>query len=318
MVIVIVICLVLLSAVFSGLTLGLLSLSNAQLQRKISLGDARAKKIYEVRKNGYLLLCTLLLGNVLVNTTLSIFLGSITTGLLALLMATGLIVVFGEILPQAVVVKHAMSVGSKTIWLVKIFQTILWPVAWPLAKGLELLLGKEIPSIWSKLEIERLIEFHEDHPQSTIDADEERIIKGALHFSESNAQQIMTPVEKIFALDVAIRLDQAALEAIKKKGYTRIPVYDGTIDNILGILYTKQLIGIAEGTALSTIYRNHNIIRVDETIKLDALLNRLVKNRTHMAFIYNQNKSLIGIVTLEDIVEEILRQEIVDEYDVLR
>ncbi len=97
----IVILLVVLSRIFSGLTLGFFSLNKDDLERKAELGDERAKKIYKLRKNGNLLLCTLLIGNVAVNSTLSIFLGSIVSGFTAGIMATALIVVFGEIVPQA-------------------------------------------------------------------------------------------------------------------------------------------------------------------------------------------------------------------------
>ena len=92
---VIIILLLSLSAIFSGLTLGLFSLNVSELKRKIRLGDKKAEKVYKVRKNGNLLLCTLLIGNVAVNSTMAIFLGSIATGVVAGLISTGLILVFG-------------------------------------------------------------------------------------------------------------------------------------------------------------------------------------------------------------------------------
>ncbi|MBU1890060.1 DUF21 domain-containing protein [Patescibacteria group bacterium] len=303
------------SALFSGLTLGLLSLSTSHLQRKISLGDERAKKIYQVRRNGNYLLCTLLLGNVAVNAAISIFLTSIASGVVAMFVATGLIVVFGEIIPQATVYRHALNVGARTVWLVRIFQIILWPVAWPLARGLDWILGKELPTIWSKKEIEQLVEFHEDHPQSAIDEDEERIIKGALQYSDTTAKQVMTQKENVFALEKSVILNDRLLRKIMVKGFTRIPVYKNDIGNIIGILYTKQLIGVDQGTPLKEVFRKRETVKVSEDIKLDALLNKLVKRRTHLAFVYNQKDELVGIATLEDIIEEILKREIVDEYD---
>ncbi len=313
--IIIVVGLVILSGLFSGLTLGLLSLSTSQLQRKISLGDTRANKIYEVRRNGNFLLCTLLLGNVAVNSALSIFLGSMTAGAIAMVVSTGLIVVFGEILPQAAISRHALAVGSRTVWLVKTFQFLLWPVVWPMARGLDWMLGKELPSIWSKQEIERLVEFHEDHPQSSIDADEERIIKGALHFSETKVEQIMTKKDVVFKLDIRTTLDIRVLNKIKEKGFTRIPVYKDNENNIVGILYTKQLIGLKRGTPVKNLLRQSDLLRVPVEEKLDVLLNRLMRKRRHMAFVYDKSKKFTGIATLEDIIEEILKREIIDEYD---
>jgi len=147
---VIVIFLVSLSGLFSGLTICLFSIDKNELKRKISLGNKEAKKIYSVRKNGNLLLSTLLLGNVAVNSALAIFLGDIASGIIAGLVATGLIVVFGEILPQAIFIRYAMSIGAKTSWLVKIFIFILYPFCWPISLILDKMLGKEIPTVYSK------------------------------------------------------------------------------------------------------------------------------------------------------------------------
>ena len=104
----IVLVLVSFSALFSGLTLGFFSLNRDDLQRKSELGDKKAKKIYSIRKRGNLLLTTLLVGNVAVNATLSIYLGSIASGFIAGIIATGLIVVFGEIVPQATFSRFAL------------------------------------------------------------------------------------------------------------------------------------------------------------------------------------------------------------------
>ena len=108
------IILIALSALFSGLTLGLLSLDVHSLERRARHGDKYAETVYPLRKHGNFLLTTLLLGNVAVNTTLSIFLGSIASGLVAGITATALIVVFGEIIPQSVISRHALYFGAKT------------------------------------------------------------------------------------------------------------------------------------------------------------------------------------------------------------
>ena len=177
---VIVVILVLFSGLFSGLTLGLLSLNKNELERKISLGDKNAKKVYAVRKRGNLLLCTLLLGNVAVNSTLAIFLGDIASGFMAGILATGLIVIFGEIIPQATFSRYALAVGAKTAWLVKIFMVILSPICYPTSWILDKALGEEMTSIYSKKELMKIVEEHESSTESSLDADEERIIKGAL------------------------------------------------------------------------------------------------------------------------------------------
>ena len=154
---IIVFVLILLSALFSGLTLGFFSLNRDDLQRKTKLKDARATKVYKLRQKGNLLLCTLLIGNVAVNSTLSIFLGSIASGFMAGIIATILIVIFGEIIPQATFSRYALVIGAKLTWLVKILIFVLYPVCGPIAWALDKILGDEMPTVYSKHELIKII-----------------------------------------------------------------------------------------------------------------------------------------------------------------
>jgi metal transporter CNNM len=313
----IVISLVILSGIFSGLTLGLFSLGKTSLERKIKLGDKRAVKIYSIRKNSSLLLCTLLLGNVAVNSSMAIFLGNIATGFIAGIVSTGLIVVFGEILPQAMFARHAMSVGYRTVWLVKVFIVLLYPIAKPLAIMLDKILGEENPVIWSKDEISEIIRHHEDSPDSPIDSDEERIILGALTFSEKEAHDIMTPKTVVYYLNIITPITQSLLNEIKEKGYSRIPVFENNPDNMTGILFTKDLLGLdlSKDFIIKHLVRKDKFINVDWSIKLDNLMDKLIKSKVHMAYVYDEFGAFNGIVTLEDIIEEIIKVEIMDEAD---
>jgi metal transporter CNNM len=311
----IIIALIFLSGMFSGLTLGLLSLDKNELERKISLGNKQAEKVYAVRKHGNLLLCTLLLGNVAVNSTLAIYLGNLASGVAAGFLATGLIVIFGEILPQATFARYALQMGAKTAWIVKICIIIMFPVCWPIAKVLDKMLGEEMPSVYSKKELMKIIEEHEGSKESDLDADEERIIKGALSYSGILVEQVMTPRTVVYAIEKETVLNKSQLERIKKEGFTRIPVYEKSIDTMVGILYSKDLINIEIDTKVDMIYRKAKVFRVSEKMHLDKLLNMFIKSKTHMAFVENEFKGIEGVVTLEDVVEEILRQEIVDETD---
>lgn len=312
----IVILLVLLSGLFSGLTLGLFSLDLTSLERKIKLGDKRAKRIYPVRKNGNLLLCTLLLGNVAVNSTMAIFLGTIADGVVAGVISTALIVIFGEIIPQAAFSRFALSVGAYTAWLVRIFMYILFPVTFPLAFILDRVLGKELPTIFNKNELAEIIKSHEDSPHSRIDNDEEKIILGALSFSDKVASEIMTPRTVIYAIDGDRKVDSELINEIKESGYSRIPIYKETPDNIQGILFVKTLIGFSnhQKTALE-VANTSNMLYVKEDIKLDRLFNLFLAGKMHISFLFDDFGILQGIVTLEDVIEEIINREILDEND---
>lgn len=308
--------LIVLSGLFSGLTIGLTGLDTFELQRKMNIGNKDAMRVYSVCKKGNLLLCTLLIGNVAVNSTLAIFLGTILSGgVIAGLLSTFLITIFGEIIPAALCTRYALSIGAKTIWLVRIFMFALSPICWPLAKLLDKLLGEEMPTIWTKRELKEIIQQHEDSNKSKIDEDEEKIILGALSFSEKTASQICTPRRVIFAFDTETHLNQEILEEIKNKGFTRIPIYKDQIDNITGILYAKDLIGVELGIKISDIYRKNDLLIVPEDKKLDDIFDLFKTKRKHLAFVFDKHGGLEGLVTLEDVVEEIIGAEIVDETD---
>ena len=308
--------LVILSGCFSGLTLGFFSLNVTSLERKIKLGDIRAAKVYPIRKRGNLLLCTLLIGNVAVNSAAAIFLGEIASGLVAGVISTVLIVIFGEILPQAFFSRYALTLGAKTVWLVKIFIFLMYPIAYPLSLLLDKMLGEELQTIWSKREIKEIIKHHEDNEASDIDKDEERILLGALSFSEKSAKKIMTPKPVLFKLEKNTILNRELLLKIKDRGFTRIPVYDNSEDNIIGLLFSKDLIGLFEEDKTVEDFVSHNKpISVKDTILLDALLNHFIIQKVHLALVYDDFGTFTGVVTLEDIMEEILKVEIIDELD---
>jgi metal transporter CNNM len=242
--------LIALSALFSGLTLGLLSLDVHSLERRARHGDKNATIIYPLRRRGNLLLTTLLLGNVAVNTTLSIFLGSIASGLVAGIIATALIVVFGEIIPQSVISRHALYFGAKTAWFTRAALFFLWPVAYPITKVLDYFLGHEVPTIYTKSELMDIVAEHESSDLSDIDNEERQIIHGALHFSNVYVKDAMTPKEAIISYPEDEVLDDEFFEAINESGHSRIPVYRGTKENIVGILYVKDLIVEEEQIAI--------------------------------------------------------------------
>jgi len=283
----------------------------------MKLGDKRAIKVYPVRKNGNLLLCTLLLGNVAVNSAMAIFLGNIATGVVAGLVSTGLIVIFGEIIPQAVFSRFALTLGSKTVWLVKLFIFVLYPISKPLSWALDKALGEELGTIWSKKEIEEIIRYHEDNDESEIDADEERILLGTLAFSDKTAEMIATPKSVVYMIPSNSVIDLHLIKTIQSKGFSRIPVYN--IDNtedILGVVIIRDLLGInTSDNEPITKYVRQEVLSIKKDINLDDLLNHFLSNKKHIACLYNEFSTFVGVISLEDIIEEILRTEIVDEAD---
>ncbi|MCK4918479.1 MAG: HlyC/CorC family transporter [Candidatus Pacebacteria bacterium] len=311
----IIIILLFFSALFSGLTLGLMSLNAAELKRKISLGNGNAKKIYKVRKEGNLLLTTLLIGNVAINSALAIFLGSVASGFIAGITATILIVIFGEIIPQAVFSRFALTLGAKVVWMVEIFIFVLYPISWPIAWVLDKTLGKELATIYSKQELIKIVEEHGDTEESNIDVDEERIIKGALTFSEKTAKEVMTPRTVVTSFEFSQKIDESFLENLRELSFSRIPIYQNNPDNIVGILYLSQLLGKKNmGKTVGEIV-DEKIIFVDKNQKLDNIFNKFLKTKQHLFIVKDEFNGVVGVITLEDILEEIIKSEIVDEND---
>ena len=309
---VVITALLLLSALFSGLNLGLMSLGPHTLKRKKELGDKQAAKVYEIRKNGNLLLVTLLLGNVAVNSILAIYLGSITVGLVAVVASTGLITLFGEIIPQAVFSRHALNLSAKIVWLVRIFIVVLYPICRPISSMLDWALGEELPTIYSRQELVNILEEHSESTDSEIKSHEEQIARGALTYGEKTIKQVMTPLAVVSSLSLNQKITKVFIKKIKDSGFARFPVMHNGV--VVGTLYSRDLLGVARTKKIKDIMHTP-VIFVQQNQALDIALRQFLATKNHLFVVQNQQKKMVGVVTIEDVIEEILGDEIVDEFD---
>lgn len=149
------------SALFSGLNLGLMSLDRTELKILCNTGGQKereyARIIQPVRNHGNFLLCSILLGNVLVNSTFTIILDGLTSGLVAVVCSTIAIVLFGEITPQAICSRHGLAVGANTIWITKGIMVLTSPLSWPVSKVLDWMLGEEIGNVYNRERLKELV-----------------------------------------------------------------------------------------------------------------------------------------------------------------
>lgn len=307
--------LILASALFSGLTLGLMGLDVYELKRKVAHGNKDAKKVYKVRRQGNLLLSTLLLGNVGVNAALSIFLGSIASGLMAGIIATTLIFLFGEIIPQAVISRHALKFGAKTAWIVRGLIFILYPICGPIAWILNKLLGHEVQTIYTRKELLSIISEHEDSKSSDIDRDEERITKGALTFSDKTVSQVMTPKTVTVMIEENEKMNASTIKKLRDSGLSRFPVFKKERDNVTGILFLRDLVGQVPSSKPVKSYSKKSVFFVDLTDSLDQTLNKFLRTKHHLFIVRDEFGVVEGVISIEDILEEIVGREIVDEFD---
>lgn len=317
------------SALFSGLNLGLMALDKTELKILRNTGNEKerkyAKKIQPVRDHGNFLLCSILLGNVLVNSTNAILMGSITSGLVAVIVTTMLIVIFGEITPQAICSRHGLAVGAKTIFIMKFFMAVTSPLSYPISKVLDYILGEEIGNVYNRERLKELVRVTTD--ANDLDKDEVNIISGALDMKKKTVAEVMTHIDEVFMLSYDAILDFETISEIMKSGYSRIPVYDGSRHNVQKLLLIKDLalIDPDDNTPLRTLcefYQNYCYF-VFEDVTLAAIFRQFKTGQHgHMAFVRRINNEgdpfceTIGLITMEDVIEELIQAEIMDETDI--
>ena len=332
--ILLIILLVCLSGLFSGLTLGLLGLDPIGLEIIMS-GDTKdsiyARSILPIRKKGNQLLCTLLLGNVLVNSALSIIMANITSGVIGLVLSTTVIVIFGEIIPQSTCSKYSLLIGYKTRWITHGLLIIFFPIAFPLSFILNKFFGNEVGMIYSNTELKKLVKIHETEQLAELQTNVANIMTGALNLETKIVQDVMMPWDNVYKININDRLNFETLLEIFKKGYSRIPVFSDNSKKdleIVGILFVKELILLdpEDEIPVSSIINTfeHQILKVATDYKLNVMLNDFCSGKGHIAIVKEKiannmglfTEKYVGILTLEDLLESILQVDIIDETDI--
>lgn len=326
------------SALFAGLTLGLMSLDKVGLEIAMSSEDAHAaacaRQIYPIRTKdeGSLLLCTLLLGNVAVNSLLSIVMSDLTSGMVGFCLSTLVIVLFGEIIPQSMCSRHPLELGAKAVPLVTVIMWLMWPLSKPLAMCLNKLLGKEPLEMYSKTEIRRLLELHADHGK--FDLHTFRCLVGSLRHADVPVRDVASPLDDVLSLSRSQILDRPALERIRRSGQAVVPVRRDTNAadavpkgpaDVVGMLAARDLVpvGPEEGTTAGEVLARYGgeapRVRAEDGLgevlaafkrgsRAACVVDRVRVDGTTGAAEYADG--VTGIVTLEDILEIIVGDEL--------
>ncbi|XP_061534935.1 metal transporter CNNM1-like isoform X4 [Phycodurus eques] len=319
-----------LSALFSGLNLSLLALDPVELQVLQNSGTDReqryARKIKSVRRHGNYVLCTLLLGTALINASLAVWTCRILgmTWLSTAICALGIFFV-GEILPHSAASRHGLAIAARSIWLTRLLMVLSFPVSYPLSKLLDLILHQEISNFYTR---EKLLEMlRVTDPYHDLLKGELNIIQGALELRSKTVEDVLTPLGDCFMLAADTLLDFNTMTEVLQSGYTRIPVYRDTRANIVDVLFVKDLAFVDpdDCTPLQTVthFYRRPLHCVFSDTTLDAMLEDFKKGKSHLAIVQRVNNEgegdpfyeVMGIVTLEDVIEEIIKSEILDETD---
>lgn len=231
--------------------------------------------------------------------------------------------VLGELVPKRIAVQKSEKIAMSTIRPIMLLYKITLPFVRILTYSTDSiisLLGIKYDKVEEKIteeEIRRII--NEGEEKGVLDKEEKEMIQGVFDFDDKLAKAVMTPRTKVFAIDVEMNINEA-VDVIIKKQYSRVPIYKGNMDNIIGIINMKDLLKVLVGKkeefiSLEDIARKPYF--VPETKDINILFRELKESNNHLAILIDEYGGFSGIVTIEDLIEEILG-DIFDEYDKLR
>lgn len=325
---------------FSGSEIAIISMRRSRVEALVAEGRRAARRLKALQADMDRFLATVQIGVTMAGTLAGVLGGYLASlyvepwlaktplvhwipvSAAATLIVGGGIVYFelilGELVPKALAIRF-------TDTLAVLVATPLWWMA-RLSRGVVVVLTASTRAVlWvfglrdfghhllvSEEDIKHLVS--EGRHQGVLDQTEEELIHSVFEFSETPVKKVMVPRPKIFALDVNAEPGEVE-HLIVEGGYTRIPVYDNTPDNVVGLVYIKDVLRLLERRQPIVLRKIlHPVHFVPETKKVGDLLKELQKRRTHMALVIDEHGSLAGLVTLEDLLEEIVG-EIQDEYD---
>lgn len=321
---------ILVSACCSGLTLGLLSLDLTELNLLIQTGTPDEKRyaaiIRPVRLKANMLLCTLVFGNVAVTSLSTMLLASLLDETTGLVLNTFLIVILGEIVPQALCSgKYQLMLGAYSVPLVQLFVLLLYPICKPLSMVLDWALGAEEGMAYNRDKLRELAKMQVLN--SGLRKQEGDIISGALHLTTKRVLDVYTPRADMYSLKASDRLDGARLGEIFSRGFSRIPVWDEAGEACVGLLYAKDLVLIRPEMNHPCIvvvshFKRMGVAVVDAGDSLEAVLKGFIAAKNHFALVRDvvegvggkdSTYRIIGLVTMEDILGFLLNNDIGDE-----
>ncbi|RLF63561.1 MAG: hemolysin [Thermoplasmata archaeon] len=319
--IIITILLICTSAFFSGAEMAFVSISRATVREKARKGDRRAKILDKLLKNPENVVSAIVVGNNLVNIFASVLAGSIATKIfgnigigIATAIMTLLVVIFGEVTPKAfgmrnekmaLKIARLLQIITKIFYPVSVFLTIISNGIIKLAGGKE----KKKTAVTEE-EIRAMLELGEE--DGTIKMDEKEMVNEILDFDDTKVWEVKVPRDEIVALN-----ENDSVETLIKKsletGFSRFPVYRDNIDDIVGMVHVKDALAIEDKSMpISEIIRD--ILKIRAGMKADDVLREMQRRKTHIAILQGEDGSTLGLVTLEDLIEEVFG-EIADEHD---
>ena len=315
--IIILILLLFLSAFFSGSETAFF---NLRTYRDIP------EKIDAMLQNSRKLLVTILLGNTLVNVAIGSIMAHITYSytqdntflLIEVIVVSLVIIIFGELLPKTIAIRMSEKIALLVYLPIKIIMKVLTPLTWLFHQISELVI-KILPIQVEKVfdsdeELEMLAEVGEE--EGTLDEEESDMLRSIIKFDDKTVKEIMTPRVDMVALPTSSSIDDL-MDCVAEKYYSKIPIFKSNIDDIKGVVYAKDLAPYLIGSRphIDMVSISRQAYFVPESKPIDDLLNEFRKMRMSIAIVVDEWGGTSGMITLEDIVEEVIG-EIRDPYDI--
>ncbi|KAH7103901.1 DUF21-domain-containing protein [Auriculariales sp. MPI-PUGE-AT-0066] len=303
------VALVVAGGIFAGLTIGLMGLDDS----------TSVYSVYQLlHGRRHWVLVALLLSNVVINESLPIFLDSaLGGGVAAVAISTTMIVIFG-IIPQSICARYGLSIGAACAPYVMVLLWVLAPIAWPIAKLLDYLLGSHEANTYKKAS--SAVSCNSIVKEEPLRDDEIAILNGVLSLNDQRVADIMTPMKDVFTLSEDDVLDNEMLDKLVLSGFSRVPVHEaGKKDNFIGLLILKQLLRYDPDDCKKVSDFHLSLLpEANERINCFQALDYFQTGRSHLLLISKtpgRAGGALGIVTFEDVIEEILQEEVVDETD---
>ncbi len=313
-----------LSALISGAEVAFFSLSKEEINKASESKLSTQKIVVELLKTPQKLLATILISNNFINILIVLlfaYIGNtifsqITPILLKfvieVVLVTFLILLFGEVLPKVYASRNSLKFAIFMAYPIKILNSLLTLVSTPLM-SLTIIIEKKLGKKQSNLSVEKLSQALGLTSNEATTKDEQKILEGIVNFGNTETSQIMIPRIDIFALSIT-ELYEDVIAKIVEKGYSRNPVYKESTDEIIGVLYAKDLLPHLNETNFNWQKLIREPYFVPENKKLDDLLKEFQEKKNHLAIVVDEYGGTSGIVTLEDVIEEIVG-DISDEFD---
>jgi gliding motility-associated protein GldE len=312
------------SALISGAEVALFSLKSTDIDEGLEENPKRIQIISNLLDRPKKILATILIANNFINIAIvilfaylgSILFESITSSALRftleVVIITFLILLFGEILPKIYASRNKLKFASFMAYPLRVLDVVLTPISLPM-QNVTLAIHKRLGKQKSNLSVDQLSQALELTSEADTTVEEQKLLQGIVSFGNTDTKQVMRPRIDVFALNIEDKYTKIMPEIISS-GYSRIPVYEDNIDQIKGILYVKDLLPYIDRKQFDWVSLIREPFFVPENKKLDDLMAEFQEKKVHLAVVVDEYGGTSGLISLEDIIEEIVG-DISDEFD---